>query len=180
MLGAPAGTGRKSAEVGWGGGPSPEQGLKSKVKSKDAGNGAGGRERASAKEEGFGRERRLLKHSAFDRVYTTGRRQFSPAMTAFYLLQSSQPGEVRIGFTVGRAMGGAVERNRIKRRMREAVRRSLPELRSRLSERRLGAEIVFNPRRKVLEMDFGELQREVARVLQAVSTAPASAGKEQA
>jgi ribonuclease P protein component len=101
-------------------------------------------------------------------------------MTAFYLLQSSQAGEVRIGFTVGRVMGGAVERNRIKRRMREAVRRSLPELRSRLSERRLGAEIVFNPRRKVLEMDFAELQREVARVLQAVSTAPASAGKEQA
>lgn len=147
--------------------------------SKDAGKGAGGGKKVSSGDEGFGRERRLLKHSAFDRVYTTGRRQFSPAMTAFYLLQPNQPGEIRIGFTVGRVMGGAVQRNRIKRRMREAVRRSLPELRSRLSERRLGAEIVFNPRRKVLEIEFAELQREVARVLQAVSAAPPGTGKEQ-
>src|SRR5271166_5502396 len=78
---------------------------------------------------------RLLKHSDFERVYKQGRRQFSSHMTVFYLRRAeaeapmggapgvSAPGKgARVGFTVGRLLGGAVERNRIKRRLREAVR----------------------------------------------------------
>jgi len=34
----------------------------------------------------------------------------------------------RVGLSVGRAVGGAVERNRVKRWIREAVRRDLPGL----------------------------------------------------
>ena len=140
--------------------------------------------REAQKAAAFGRDKRLLKHSAFDRVYTTGRRQFSPAMSAFYLLYPAKAVEVRVGFTVGRVIGGAVQRNRIKRRMREAVRRELPQLRSALAARQLGAEIVFNPRRKVLDMEFAALQQEVMRVFQGIAggpptTAESSEGKEQ-
>ena len=78
----------------------------------------------------FSRLGRLLKHSDFDRVYKEGRRHFSSHMTVFYLRRAeggsteTAPPEklARVGFTVGRVLGGAVERNRIKRRLREAVR----------------------------------------------------------
>src|SRR5690242_10545966 len=72
-----------------------------------------------------GRSRRLLKHADFQRVYKDGRRQFTGNMTVFFLRRAVSDGlGPRIGFTVGKVLGGAVDRNRIKRRMREAVRRS--------------------------------------------------------
>src|ERR1700747_2737379 len=73
---------------------------------------------------GISRLGRLLKHADFDRVYKQGRRHFSSHMTVFYLRQTEgmTEGMARTGFTVGRVLGGAVQRNRIKRRMRDAVR----------------------------------------------------------
>ena len=53
----------------------------------------------------------------------------------------------RIGFTVGKVLGGAVERNRIKRRMREAVRLSRPAAKA-------PVDVVFNPRKSVLTLAF--------------------------
>jgi ribonuclease P protein component len=61
-----------------------------------------------------------------------------------------------VGFTTPKALGKSVIRNRIKRRMREAVRLELPSLNSEWS-------IVFNPRRKALDCPFSELQSEVRR-----------------
>ena len=45
-------------------------------------------------------------------------------MTVFYLAAGSERrrAELRVGFTVGKVLGGAVVRNRMKRRLREAVR----------------------------------------------------------
>jgi ribonuclease P protein component len=63
----------------------------------------------------------------------------------------------RFGFTTPRALGHAVERNRIKRRMREAVRTQLDEISSNWV-------IVFNPRRTVLDAPFEDLRHEVARI----------------
>lgn len=107
----------------------------------------------------FPKSRRLLKHADFQRVYQHGRRQFTGNMTVFFLRRdpvlSSEP---RIGLTVGKVLGGSVERNRIKRRMREAVR---------LSAACCGGEIdvVFHPRKSVLTLDFRQLVSEVARGL---------------
>jgi len=62
-----------------------------------------------------------------------------------------------VGITTPRALGKAVARNRIKRRVREAVRSQIGRLDPQWS-------IVINPRRKALEAPFLELQREVERL----------------
>ena len=107
-----------------------------------------------------GKSRRLLKHADFQRVYENGRRQFTGNMTVFFLRRAPEAVPAsgpRVGLTVGKVLGGAVDRNRIKRRMREAVRHSPPC--------EGPVDVVFNPRKSVLAMPFEELVREVARGL---------------
>jgi ribonuclease P protein component len=77
---------------------------------------------------------------------------------AFCLRLSEPAAPSRFGFTVPRALGNAVTRNRLRRRMREAVRSQMSLLPENWA-------IVFNPRRAVLEGSFDELTREVGRVL---------------
>lgn len=121
----------------------------------------------------FPRSSKLLKHGDFQRVYKKGRRHFSGLLTAFYLdaeEESAGPQKcLRVGVTVGRALGGAVERNRIKRRVREAVRRHLSEL-------PFALDLVLNPKKNVLQAEFSEIEREVARAFQVIRKQMESAG----
>jgi ribonuclease P protein component len=102
----------------------------------------------------FRRSAKLLRHADFQRVYKQGRRHFGTHMTVFYLKR--QDGSARIGLTVGRVLGGAVQRNRIKRRMREAVRAGLPAL-------TVAVDVVINPKKSAQTVDFSVLRSEVAR-----------------
>jgi ribonuclease P protein component len=111
---------------------------------------------------GFPRTARLLKHSDFERVYKQGRRHFSPHMTVFYLANSA--GQLRVGFTVGRALGGAVERNRIKRRLREAVRLRRSTIQQPL-------DIVINPKKSVLTLEFVVVLEEIGRAFNTIDSA---------
>jgi len=114
---------------------------------------------------GFPRAARLLKHSDFERVYKQGRRHFSPHMTVFYLSQAeahSPEQSARVGFTVGRVLGGAVERNRIKRRLREAVRLRRALLKG-------GVDVVINPKKSALTLEFSVLLEEVGRALDVIA-----------
>jgi ribonuclease P protein component len=110
----------------------------------------------------FPRTLRLLRHADFERVYESSRRHFSASLTAFYLARpeaqsaTAKASGLRVGFTVGRALGGAVQRNRIKRRMREAVRLSRPPVETR-------ADVVINPKKSVLTADFETVLNEVRR-----------------
>jgi ribonuclease P protein component len=108
---------------------------------------------------GFPRAARLLKRPDFDRVYKQGRRHFSSHMTVFYMRQAE--GGARIGFTVGRVLGGAVQRNRIKRRLREAVR-------LRRSVLKAAVDVVINPKKSVLTVGFPVLVEEVSRAFDAI------------
>ena len=64
------------------------------------------------------RVNRLSRSRDFDAVHRRGR-SVSSRFLVLYWLPQDEPVEPRIGFAVPRAAGGAVERNRIKRRLRE-------------------------------------------------------------
>jgi ribonuclease P protein component len=126
----------------------------------------------------FPRAARLLKHSDFERVYKQGRRHFSSHMTVFYLRQAenaaldrsghpssaSTEKSARVGFTVGKVLGGAVDRNRIKRRLRDAVRQRRAVLQSVAA-----VDVVINPKKSVLTLEFSIVLDEVGRALETIA-----------
>jgi ribonuclease P protein component len=115
----------------------------------------------STSEFRFPRSARLLKHADFERVYKQGQRHFGRLMTVFFLTREAGTG-ARIGFTVSRAFGGAVERNRLRRRLREAARRHRAALYG-------DVDVVVNPKRSAVQVNFDELSREMGRAFQWLS-----------
>ena len=118
---------------------------------------------------------RLRKHADYQRVYKASRKQFSKQMAYFFVvrprlgadgtaLRDADASSPRVGLTVGKVMGKAVDRNRIKRRMREAVRHNLAALTS-------PVDVVLHPKRSVIDMEFGSLEREVRLVFRAIQSA---------
>jgi ribonuclease P protein component len=103
-----------------------------------------------------------MRSADFRKVYDHGTRVSLPVFAAF-CLERSDPEEstgcARLGLTVPRAIGGAVVRNRIKRRLREAFRKQRAELDPRW-------DIVLNPRRAALDAPFGELEQALRKVIQ--------------
>jgi len=108
---------------------------------------------------------RLCKHADYLRAYANGRKRQSATMSWFLAPQTpggvgaGSPAAARVGLTVGKVLGKAHQRNRIKRRMREALRRHIDLLPR-------GFDLIFHPRRNVLTMEFVQLEAEVVRILE--------------
>ena len=111
----------------------------------------------------FPKQARLLRSVEYRRVYTEGRRRSSDFLVTF-ALPNGKPVS-RIGFTVPRAVGGSVERNLIKRRLREAVRKHLAELGS-------GWDIVFHVRPSANEVAFARIEEAVTKFFLSCARAP--------
>lgn len=110
------------------------------------------------------RSARLRKHADYQRVYRESRRYSSASMSYFYRVRGegeAAGARARIGLTTGRVLGKAVERNRIRRRMREVVRLHAQDLPGQV-------DVVLHPRRTVLDMEFSRLEGEVVRVFAGV------------
>jgi ribonuclease P protein component len=100
----------------------------------------------------------LRNSQQFRRVYERGQKIHTPFFSAFFLRNDA--GERRYGITVTRKIGGAVVRNRCKRRLREIVRKyelcpSYPE----------GFDLVLNVKQELAETDFKRLQESFARTM---------------
>jgi ribonuclease P protein component len=122
---------------------------------------------------------RLRKHADYQLVYNASRKQFARQTSYFFMLRPlptstpqrptggdvrpspAVPQDARVGLTVGKAMGKAVDRNRIKRRMRAAVRSQLHLLDA-------PVDVVLHPKRSVIDLDFAALQGEVADVFRKI------------
>jgi ribonuclease P protein component len=76
------------------------------------------------------RSRRLSRSADFEAVYRRGRSASSRHLVVYAFARdpSSGAAEPRVGLTVSRKVGGAVERNRVKRLLREAAARVTPGL----------------------------------------------------
>jgi ribonuclease P protein component len=108
------------------------------------------------------RETKAFKEASQTRDFSVAKsvtpRAARPGLSAGRLRpsQNDKHSGLRIGFTVGRALGGAVQRNRMKRRLREAVRLSQPPLEA-------GVDVVMNPKKALLSADFEAVLNEVRR-----------------
>jgi len=112
---------------------------------------------------------RLRKHADYQRAYAASRKRQSASMSWFLAPQIQlplpnaggspcQPLVPRVGLTAGKVLGKAHERNRIKRRMREALRRHVDLLPQ-------GCDLIFHPRRILLTLEFAKLEAEIVRIL---------------
>jgi ribonuclease P protein component len=107
---------------------------------------------------------RLRKHADYQRAYKASRKRQSASMSWFLAPQqpaypgAAHPAGPRVGLTAGKVMGKAHERNRLKRRMREALRRHVDLLPQ-------GCDLILHPRRSVLTIEFAKLESEVVRIL---------------
>jgi ribonuclease P protein component len=77
---------------------------------------------------------------------------------SWFMAQHSEPATARVGLTVGKVLGNAHQRNRIKRRLRDVLRRHVEMLPA-------GCDLVLHPHRSVLTMEFSKLEAEVMRIL---------------
>jgi ribonuclease P protein component len=74
------------------------------------------------------KRRRLSRSGEFERVYREGRSHASRYLVVYAFPRAGEDGDPRLGVSVGRKLGGAVERNRVKRMLREAFWASAAEL----------------------------------------------------
>ncbi len=100
---------------------------------------------------------RLLRRAEFDAVYREGRRRASPSFVVF--LRPNGRAISRFGLSVKRAQGGAVRRNRIRRRVREILRTHRHEIAS-------GWDIVIHPRNQAATANFESLTSELLTCIQ--------------
>lgn len=102
------------------------------------------------------RRYRIRSRSEFQQIYQEGR-SFANRAAVLYVLGGREGGP-RMGFAAGRKLGSAVLRNRVRRRIREAVRLAWPWVRG-------TALMILIGRAAAENMPFGELQQKIAELL---------------
>jgi ribonuclease P protein component len=106
------------------------------------------------------RASRLVRRAEYDAVYREGRRRTSREFTAF--LRPNALGLSRYGWSIKKALGGAVRRNRIRRRLREILRLHRQEIAP-------GWDIVIHPRSSAATADFAALTRDLLKLLPSIA-----------
>ena len=111
---------------------------------------------SSARGNLFPREARLVRRGEFDAVYRAGKRRSSSHYTVFF--RANELPQSRFGFSIKKALGGAVVRNRIRRRLREVVRCHRLEIPA-------GWDIVIHPKSMAARAPFLALTSDLLRLL---------------
>ena len=99
---------------------------------------------------------RLVRRSEYDAVYREGRRRTSREFTIF--LRPNGLEISRFGWSIKKALGNAVRRNRIRRRLREILRLHRQEIAT-------GWDIVIHPRSTAATAEFSPLSDELVKLI---------------
>ena len=111
-----------------------------------------------------------MRRAEFEAVYGARQRRSSSQFAVFFRANADARGVApgsrsRFGISVKKALGGAVVRNRIRRRIREILRRNATEIPK-------GWDIVIHPRRSVAQAEFVPLEAELVRLLRGLGLPP--------
>jgi ribonuclease P protein component len=128
--------------------------------------------------ETFSRDDRLRKRREFEACYASGVRVSGRHLQVFLLrdraVVPTPPDPMprpRLGLSVSRRVGGAVARNRVRRRLRELFRRN----RDLFGDR--GGDLVINARPSAVQASFAELRDEYRSLVErSLSRATAKTG----
>lgn len=110
----------------------------------------------------------VLRHRAEFLAVRRGRRLNGPHFL-IEALKRADDGAPRFGLTITRKVGNAVERNRIRRRLREAIRLHAG------ADMVGGFDYVIVARREILTLPFDDLSKELARRVRKTQLAERSA-----
>lgn len=111
-------------------------------------------------DERFRRANHLRSPRDFQRVRARGRRYGGEWLTLHVARQDgAEPGPTRVGFSVSKRVGGAVVRNRVKRRLRESIRRQISQL-------HMGWDIIVSARPQAAQAEYATLDAELRALCQ--------------
>ena len=99
---------------------------------------------------------RIREEREFRAAFTRGRSYKGDLIVVYVLPRRGEA--VRLGFTTVKKIGGAVERNRIKRLLREAAKRLMPNLRP-------GTDVIVLARTRAAGASLNELVAELEKLL---------------
>ena len=99
---------------------------------------------------------RLRNRRDFRLVYSRGRSFVNPMLVLY--ARPTGEGPCRVGFSISKKLGGAVDRNRIKRRLRELVREHSTKLRP-------GYDVVLVGRSRLKDAGFVEMRQALEELL---------------
>jgi ribonuclease P protein component len=101
---------------------------------------------------------RLKRRAEFLLLAAKGRKASMPGLV-LQALKRDDTAPARLGFTVTKRVGNAVQRNRVRRRLKEAARLTLAE------QKLTGVDLVLIGREATLQRDFMALREDLRRAL---------------
>lgn len=99
---------------------------------------------------------RLRKRYQFQYIYRSGKFVSEKAVTLHYA--SSKNKDIKVGFAVTKKIGHAILRNKIRRRLREIVRKYLPNLKQNYN-------IIIVAKEQIVQTQFNDLELQIVNLL---------------